>query len=228
VQVIRYSDIGNDWSDIVQFNLGLPTPTGLIPNQSVIHYAPTFCWDPLIKHNEVAPFESILTAWKYKVQVSRDENFSTIYDTITTNNNCWTPTKGYLDGTFWWHVAMIDGNSKQGPYSPAATFTKQYPVTTLLSPVGGSIPGTPTFIWTPVGGAATYVFEVSKYSTFSPTYDSIETVNTQFTPTKTYESNKIYYWKVAIQDDAGNQGPFTDAIIMIGEGNYTYLPLIKR
>ena len=228
VQVIRYSNIGNDWSAVAQFNLILPTPTGLTPDQKIVHYAPTFCWDPLIKYNEVTPFEPILTAWKYKVQVSRDENFSTIYETITTNNICWTPTIGYHDGTFWWRVAMIDGNSKQGPYSPPATFTKQYPVTTLVSPVGGSVPGIPTFIWTPVDGAATYLFEVSKYSTFSPTYDSIETVNTQFTPTKTYDSNMIYYWRVAIKDRTGRQGPFTDAIIVIGVGNYTYLPLIGR
>ena len=123
---------------------------------------------------------------------------------------------------------MIDGNGKLGNYSPAATFTKQYPITTLISPVGGSIPDTPTFIWTPVDGAATYVFKVSKYSIFSPTYDSIETINTQYTPTKTYDSNILYYWRVAIQDRNGRQGPFTDATILIGEGNYTFLPLIKR
>ena len=122
---------------------------------------------------------------------------------------------------------MVDGNGKLGPYSPSATFTKQYPVTTLISPIDESVPGTPTFIWTPVDGAATYVFEVSKFSTFSPTYDTIKTINTQFTPTKIYDSDLIYYWRVAIIDDSGRQGPFNDAKIIIGAGNI-YLPLIKR
>jgi hypothetical protein len=228
VQIIRYNNIGNAWSDVMQFNLSLPTPFSLSPDQQVVHYAPTFCWDPLIKYNDEPPYEPILTAWKYRVQVSRDENFSTIYDSINTYNNCWTPTSGFHDGTYWWHVAMIDGNGKLGNYSPAATFTKQYPITTLISPIGGSVPGTPTFIWTPVDGAATYVFKVSKYSIFSPTYDSIETINTQYTPTKTYDSNILYYWRVAIQDRNSKQGPFTDATILIGVGNNTFLPLIKR
>ena len=234
VQVIRYkaySSIGNDWSEVVQFNLGLPSPTGLMPDfdpSEGVPYAPTFCWDPLIKYNDVEPYEPILTAWKYKVQVSRDENFSTIYDTITTNNTCWTPTSGYHDGTYWWHVAMVDGNGKLGPYSPSATFTKQYPVTTLISPINESVPGTPTFIWTPVDGAATYVFEVSKYPTFTPTYDSVKTINTQFTPTKTYTSDVIYYWRVAIVDRSSRQGPFTGSTIIIGAGHFFYLPLVRR
>jgi hypothetical protein len=87
---------------------------------------------------------------------------------------------------------------------------------------------TPTFIWTPVDGAATYRFEVSLYPTFDPTFDSITTINTQFTPTKTYDTNKVYYWRVAIRDRNGNQGPFTDATIIIGKGNHLYLPMIER
>jgi hypothetical protein len=227
VQVIRYNNIGNDWSAVVHFNLSLPTPTGLTvdfdPSQAV-PYAPTFYWMP-IEEPKIDPF---LTAWKYKVQVSRDETYSTIYDSITTNNTGWTPTSGYHDGTYWWHVAMVDGNGKLGSYSPSATFTKQYPITTLISPVDESLPGTPTFKWDPIDGAANYVFEVSKYSTFSPTYDTIKTINTQFTPTKIYDSDLIYYWRVAIIDRSGRQGPFTGATIIIGAGYNFYLPLITR
>ena len=112
VQVNRYSGIVNDWSQVEQFNLSLPTPTGLMPDQEIVSYPPTFCWDPLIKYKDESPYEPILTAWKYRVQVSRDQSFSTIYDFIDTHNTCWTPTKGYLDGTYYWHVAMIDGNNQ--------------------------------------------------------------------------------------------------------------------
>jgi hypothetical protein len=225
VQVIRYSNIGNDWSQVEQFSLNLPTPAGLTPNNNtVVHYAPTFCWDPVLEPS----IEPLLAAWKYRVQVSRDENFSSIYDTIDTHNSCWTPTKGYADGAYWWHVAMIDGNGRLGSYSSSATYIKQYPVTTLISPISGTVSQTPTFIWTPVNGAATYRFEVSLFSTFDPLFDSVVTINSQFTPTKIYNTDKVYYWRVAIRDRSGNQGPFTDSTIIIGKGNHMFLPITKK
>jgi hypothetical protein len=124
---------------------------------------------------------------------------------------------------------MIDGNGKLGPYSsPAAIVTKQYPITTLVSPIGEPVPYTPTFIWTPVDGAATYRLEVSKYPTFTPLYDSVTTINTQYTPTTNYDRNIVYFWRVAIRDRDGNQGPFTDSTIIIGPGSRTYLPLVEK
>lgn len=229
VQVTRYNGVENDWSTVQQFNLTLPSPTGLSPNGDIVHYAPTLCWDPLIEYNDQEPYEPILTAWKYRIQVSRDENFSTIYDDEDVNHTCWTPTKGYADGPYYWHVAMIDGNGKLGPYStPAATFTKQYPITTLVSPIGEPMLSTPTFIWTPVNGASVYRFEVSKFPTFTPTYDSVTTINTQYTPTNTYDRNVVYYWRVAIQDRDGNQGPFTDSTIIIDPGRRMYLPFVTK
>jgi hypothetical protein len=135
---------------------------------------------------------------------------------------------GYHDGTYYWRVAMIDGNGRMGSYSPYATFTKQYPVTTLVSPLSGAIPQTPTFVWTPVNGAATYRFEVSLYPTFYPLYDSIDTINTRFTPTKIYNREVVTYWRVAIRDRDGRMGPYTDAVFIIDDSLQTYLPMIKK
>jgi hypothetical protein len=226
VQIVRYGNIGNDWSEVKQFDLSLPTPTLLTPDGGmVIHTAPTYCWEPLVGYSNGEPG---LTAWRYLVQVSTDPNFSNTYESVDTYHNCWTPTKGYDDGSYFWRVAMIDGNGRIGPFSPSATFTKKYPVTTLVSPISGSVPQTPTFKWTPVDGAATCIFEVSWYSTFHPHYESIETVNTQYTPTSIYQSNRIYYWRVAIRDRSGRQGPFTDASIIIGDVIPSFLPLVSR
>ncbi len=225
VQINRYGNIGNDWSEVEQFTLSLPTPTGLIPDQEIVQYAPSFCWDPLVGY---VGNEKVLTAWRYRVQVSQDPNFSTTYDSIDTNNNCWTPTTGYNDGVYYWRVAMIDGSGRMGDYSPSATFTKQYPITTLISPVNQPVPVTPTFIWTQVDGAATYLFEVSWYATFYPLYESVETINIQYTPTNIYPTNQVYYWRVAIRDRSGKLGPFTDARIIIGDIYPAFLPLIGR
>jgi hypothetical protein len=115
---------------------------------------------------------------------------------------------------------MIDGNGRLGNYSSAGEFTKQYPITTLVSPVNESVASTPTFIWSPVDGAARYRLEISQYSTFSPLYDSTTTINTRFTPTKSYTIDRQYFWRVAIIDADGRYGPFNDAKIIVG----TFLP----
>jgi hypothetical protein len=158
----------------------------------------------------------VLAAWKYRVQVSKDPTFSGTPDAIDTEQSCWTTIKGYDDGTYYWHVAMYDGNQKMGDYSTYQTFTKQYPITTLLSPVNGSrVSTTPTFVWSPVDGAARYKLETSLYSNFSPTVESIQTDNTRYTPTRVYSSITPYYWRVAIVDSDGKIGPFNNATIIV-------------
>ena len=228
VQIYRYGNIGNDWSEVNEFSLSLPTPNGLTPNNTVIHYTPTYCWDPIVMFDNEEPPQPVLTAWRYHIQVSQDPNFSNTYDSIDTYNNCWTPTMGYNDGTYYWRVAMFDGNSRMGSYSPPATFTKQYPITTLISPINEPVPFTPTYIWTPVDGAATYLFEVSLFQSFFPLYDSVETINTQFTPTFIYATDRTYYWRVAIRDRSGRLGPFTDARIIIGDVYPVFLPIMRK
>jgi hypothetical protein len=228
VRARRYGSFTSDWSSVGNFVLALPTVTGLTPNDpdglNVAEYAPTFCWDHLIAYDAGIP---VMTAWKYKVEVSKDPGFSAIFDSITTEQNCWTPIKGYDDGTYYWHVAMIDGNAHLAPYGAAAEFTKQYPVTTLISPVG-SIDTTPTFVWTPVDGAKNYSLQVSKDPGFTPLFENIETINTQYTPTKLYEINRIYYWRVAIHDDDGKYGPYNDAMIIVGDVFLSKLPLVSK
>ena len=234
VRASRYAtdaSIPNDWSPSQSFILNLPVPANLVPNDPTgvnpVRSAPTLCWDPIIASANGVP---VLAAWKYRVQVSKnDPNFSVIYDWIDTEQNCWTPFKGYDDAKYYWRVAMIDGNNLFSDFSPAATFTKQYPHTTLLSPINGStVFITPTFVWTPVNGAARYRLEVSLSPTFAPLYDSVETNNTRYTPTIAYLPDKTYYWRVAMIDRDGRWGPFNNATIIISPGYKIYLPFVRR
>jgi hypothetical protein len=226
VKIIRYNNIGNDWSEVKQFDLSLPYPTGLSPdNGLIIKTTPTYCWDPLIGYAAGVP---VLTAWRYLVQVSTNSNFSNIYDSVETYQNCWTPKFGYNDGTYFWRVAMIDGDGWLGSYSPPATFTKSYPKTTLVSPISGFVQKTPTFIWIPVDGASTYIVEVSWYPTFYPLYYSTETINTQFTPTSIYPSSRIYYWRIAIRDRSGMLGPYEGASFINGYLYPSFLTFVSR
>jgi sugar lactone lactonase YvrE len=227
VRVRRNGGVINDWTSAQTFTLSLPIPADLNHKPpGVVGRAPTLCWTPLIVSSGGYP---VLAAWKYSVQVSKEPTFSSIFDEIDTEQSCWTPTKGYDDGEYYWHVAMIDGDGKLGEYSSYQTFTKQYPATTLVSPTtGDTISSTPTFVWTPVDGAARYKLEVSLYPTFSPTYESITTNNTRYTPTKIYPDD-TYYWRVAIIDADNKMGPFNNATIILTEYPYKiYLPLVLR
>ena len=227
VQIVRYGNIRNDWAYGSSFEIALPSPQGLTPaDDQIIHSSPTYCWQPLVELDEAG--DAVFTAWKYRVQVSGNPNFSSIYNSAETYNNCWTPAIGYSDGAYYWRVAMIDSSNRLGPYSPAVTFVKLYSPTSLIDPISESISDTPTFVWSPVDGAASYVIEVSRYPTFSSIYDSQESINTQYTPTWIYWNNREYYWRVAIKDLNGKQGQFTSARFIIGEVHPSYLPQIRK
>ena len=228
VRVHRNGSVINNWTSAQTFTLALPTPAGLNHKPSgVVGRAPTLCWTSLIQNSLTPPYDPVLAAWKYRIQVSKDPLFSSTYDSIDTEQNCWTPIKGYDDGQYYWRAAMIDGNGRPGDYTANQTFTKQYLTTSLVSPTSGaSIGGTPTFVWTPVNGAAKYKLEVSLFPTFSPMYDSVTTDNTRYTPIKSYTTGKTYYWRVAFVDSGGKVGPFVGATIILG--SRIYLPLIKK
>lgn len=214
VRAHRYSGVTNSWSPTQSFTLNLPIPTGMTHTPSgVANRAPTLSWNPVLKDDGVNP---VFAAYKYRVQVSKDPGFASIWDTIDTEQTSWTPSKGYDDGTYYWRIAILDGQNKLGAYSATQTFTKQYPITSLVSPTSGStVLGTPTFIWTPVAGADKYKLEVSKSVNFSPIYESIITNSVRYTPTKKYDVLTTYYWRVAVMDKDSKVGPFNTATIIV-------------
>lgn len=223
VRVHRRNSVANDWTATQTLDLALPTVADLttIPEREA-RRAPTFCWTPLLAMHNGAP---VLAAHKYRLQTSLDPTFSAPFETADTEQPCWTPNKGYTDGTYYWRVAPIDGDGRLGPYGPAITITKQYTTPTLLEPAQGlALAETPTFAWEPALGAAKYKLEVSLYPTFSPLYDAATTVNVRYTPTKRYEMGKTYFWRVAMVDKDGRQGPFAERNITIA---YADLRLTK-
>lgn len=225
VRAHRYTGIINQWSPTQAFTLSLPVPSGLTPvDGEIASRAPTFCWTPLIQTDGTGT--PVLAAWKYRIQVATEPLFSASYDSMDTEQSCWTPTKGYTDRDYYWRVAIMDGNGKLGDYSaPSLIFTKQYPITTLLGPKGATA-GTPVFSWLPVDGAAQYRIEVSESPQFSPTYDSSVLYNTRFTPTKLYTTGKTYYWRVQIVDANGIAGPWTNETIILG--SRIFIPMVRK
>ena len=227
VRVRRNGNVANNWTSNQSFTLTLPTPSGLNHNPSgVVGRAPTLCWMPLIVNSPSG--DPVLAAWRYRIQVSTEPTFSNIYDGTETEQSCWTPTKGYDDGQYYWRIAMLDGDFKPGNYSASQTFTKQYATTTLISPTSGSnTSSTPTFVWQPVNGAARYRLETSQFSTFTPIYESVTTDNARWTPTFSYATDTTYYWRVAIIDSDGKIGPFVGATIILGSNQNQTLTVSK-
>lgn len=232
VRTIRYNNISGDWSEAQTFTITLPTPNNFVhyPNVEVVGHAPTLCWDPVLVSDTNS--DPVLAAFKYRLQFSIDASYPPGTKQIDTEQNCFTPEEGYADGTYYWRVAMIDGNNRVGEYSASQNVTKQYPITTLLSPANGSTStSAPTFIWTPVDGAAYYRLEISTDPTFATLIGGpIITYSVRHTPIFTM-LNDEYYWRVAMVDSYGKLGPFTDAVIIIdpsGFGIKTYLPIVTR
>ena len=201
------------------------------PNElAVIGKSPTLCWAPLIEQQAGIP---TLAAYKYHLQVSfGDPTFSSTYESVDTEQTCYTPRKGYQDGKYYWRVAMIDGSNNLSAYSQIAEFTKQYPMADLIYPLSGDpILTTPTFEWSLVPEAASYRLEISKYATFSPLYNSITTNLTEYTPRKVYDVNQTYYWRVTIIDGDGKYGPFNNETIILDptQSNIKlFLPIITH
>ena len=129
----------------------------------------------------------------------------------------------------YWRVAMIDGNGRMGAYSNYATFDNLYPVTTLNNPMNKNVLDTPTYKWGPVDGATTYLFKVSLFTSFYPIHESLETINTKYTPTWFYTCDRSYYWRVVIRDHNGRLGPYTHyARFVIGEVYLVFIPIIQK
>jgi hypothetical protein len=229
VLITRRGNAVSEWSETKTFNLALPRPALLFPandpnGTNPVRSAPTFCWQPVLSESDGVP---VLAAYRYRIQVSRDINFSNTYEQVDTEQSCYSPTKGYDDGRYYWRVAMFEGANRLGQFSDPYTYVKQYPVTNLISPIDEPAGESPKFIWTPVNGASTYRLQVSVNPTFTPLYENITTHNVQYVPVKKYTPEAVYYWRVAIIDRDGKIGPFTDAALLEG-ANKVYLPAIKK
>ncbi|HKZ86803.1 MAG TPA: hypothetical protein VJ793_24490 [Anaerolineae bacterium] len=215
------------WSLTRTLNITLPVVTLSQPaSGGVVNYAPTLKWQIVL-----APAgQPTWGAAKYRVQVANSPTgFGAPFESLDVDTVNWTPAKSYPDGTYYWRVAVLDTGGRPGPFSSVYTLTKQYPVVSLVSPLTGTTTGAfPTFIWTPVYGAARYRIEIAKNPQFSPLYDSATTDNTLFIPTKRYDTAQ-YYWRVAIIDKSGNYGPWTDSILLVSPYSYsTFLPVVLK
>ncbi len=153
VRVREWSGEQNDWAGGGAFTVSLPIPSGLEvqPAGSVVPRTPTLIWSAYLTPTDVPRF----AAWRYGVQICRDENMTDGCQSVVTEQHSWTPPTTFAEGALHWRVRLVDGNGHSGEWTenPPVTnlITKQYPAAKLVSPVGGGpLGGTPTFVWEPV------------------------------------------------------------------------------
>lgn len=103
------NDYQGAWTANQTFIKQYAAPTLVKPTSgSVADTMPTFVWT------------AVNGAKAYRLQVSETHTFSSIYDTVLTENTSFTPIFKYSIGkTYHWRVAIVDYNGWLGPYSTA-------------------------------------------------------------------------------------------------------------
>lgn len=206
VAMRRTNNVLGQWTSVISFTKSSFVPVLVGPIDSVVvNGQPTFIWEPTIVNEDGLH----IAAARYRLQWDDNPQFNSP-TTIETEATSYTPLKGQSlnDGTWFWRVAVIDGQNKRGPDSPAATFYKEYLRPETVSPVQGSTDITNTsitFEWTPLDGAAYYKLEIDDDEAFDRA-KRISTDNSRYTLTDKLDVGQ-YYWRVQMVDKDNKPGP---------------------
>ena len=187
---------------------GLSAPVPVAP-ASVGPFAspPAFGWKP------------VAGADKYGVQVAADANFDSPVQLNGTSayetRNTWATLKKSLpNGTYYWRVHSITKDGSLSPWSTPREFRKLWlGQTTPISPTDGatvSYPSPVTLRWTPIEGAAKYLFTLASDADLASldgeTAKPVETDASAATITHALSPRQTYYWSVTPVDAEGLHG----------------------
>ncbi len=212
----RSSSVIGHWSAPMTFTKSSVAPTplpvtvvGAAAQTDTLHRQPTLRWSAIL----TPATEPRLAAPAYRLQVANNPDFTNPKINLVTQATSYTPKKGenLSDNTWYWRVALVDGAGNIGPFSPAQSFTKQYPPAPILSAPRDA--ESPVFAWTPIDGAAYYRMEYADNVSFNRS-TVVTTDLTRYVPVKELPFN-TYYWRVQMADADNNFGP-------IDNGQFTY------
>ena len=213
----------SDWSLSRTLVITLPQVSVTQPAPgAIVSQPPTFKWLPVLTDTWGTPYARVQIA-------SSPTGFANPYEEVVVDTINWTTTRSYPDGTYYWRAAARDTNGSDGPFTAVYSFTKQYPVPTLIAPLSGGRTGDyPEFEWEGLTGAAGYRLQVATNAQFSNPVIDVSTRNVHFIPFAKL-NNGTYYWRVAMYDRDGRQGPFNDATLIVDPLPYrVYTPLVRR
>lgn len=181
----------------------------------------------------VLDWEPVAGAATYELQISPDDDFSSVIPIANSGimkGTRYSPAITLANGAYYWRVRARDAKSpaNEGGWSDTWTFERgwladQRP--TLVEPVDGDVNvSNPSFSWTPVKHASSYLIQIGTDENFSPTtFTQCVTNQTSFThyvrdnkdkgvPTQTPQSpacsgfpllklGRLYYWRVQALDN---------------------------
>jgi hypothetical protein len=148
----------------------------------------------------------------YRIIVSKQSGFSSIYNSVTTDYTSYTPytpksPSNYPNGTYYWKVEARTSGGTILATSAARSFTKQEPMTLAAPANAAALVNDPTFQWDQFVGAHHYRLIVSVDSDFSSILHSLSTDYNSYTPypatTSSTYPNGTYYWKVEARTSGG-------------------------
>lgn len=220
----KYDNYGHfdfgPWSPASRFKLSSRLPGNpTLSTGSQVFMTPTFLW------------ERVEGAGGYTLQIDNDANFSSPIIDQKIDGVSYTPqelTSGValLPGTqYYWRLAMRRADNVYGQWTPTMTFQKTSVSPTPISPSQNvTVTGQPTFVWsvvltpttTPRLATPRYHLQVDDDLTFGSPLIDIKTTTTSYTPIKGKNlSDGVWYWRVALTDANGNDGPFSPTITFL-------------
>ncbi|MCE1164775.1 MAG: dockerin type I domain-containing protein [Bacteroidetes bacterium] len=166
-----------------------------------------------ISRNPVLTWNAVPNATSYRVQVSLDLSFTTpIVNAVTGSATQYTvPTALQYGTAYYWRVNATNAGGT-GSWSSVWNFTtliQPPPAPTLLTPPNNQtgVSLTPSFTWSNVATATSYVFQISTNATFTNIIVNVPnlTFASYMLPSGYLVGNTNYYWRVA-GVNAGGQG----------------------
>ena len=135
----------------------------------------------------------------YQIEISTDENFSTL-DFSSRMFGTWLTTGLFPGRNYYWRVKafFLRGWFEEESVSAVGTFrTRGLPPPTLVFPANYStdVALATNFLWSTDASGDSYIFELSKDEGFANAVQSV-TVNTNSLVTNTLEPVTDYFWRV--------------------------------
>jgi hypothetical protein len=188
-------------------------PALLTPAHNVnLRFLPRFSW------------QAVEGAKEYILELSTQEDFSSISLAVVTPNTEYTPEENLGNNRdFFWRVKAINPRAVTGPAGETRKFTLEWnQPPTPLTPAPNSIIDIqgiqriyPYFSWTPIAGAERYHIQISDGAGFKELVGDVTLFNaTAYTQPewKEWMPGKEYEWRVEALDGQGNTTGFSEAI----------------
>ncbi len=169
--------------------------------------APSAAWDSGDANDDIE-------ARHYRIQVSTDSGFSSIFDEALVDQTTYTPhSKTYPEGPLYWRVQAVDGTGNLLTFSTARVVHKRSPLIEVTSPSNGDeVNGLPVIQWEPQPFAASYQVEYYKNGDTSWTAGNrVQTTTTQLAADTMLKALPpgTYAYRVRRVDVDGRFGPWS-------------------